>query len=47
MVYSLEANEEAENIMNDLKHYVSIQGNIVRTMKNEVNLCFYAMTKNN
>ena len=46
MVYSLEANEEADAIMNSLKHYITIQGNIVRTMKNEVSLCFYSMTKN-
>lgn len=45
MVYSIEANREAEEITHDLKHYVSIQGDIIRLMKNEVNLCYYAMTK--
>src|SRR5574343_322632 len=45
MVYSVEANKEAEDIINSLKHFISIKGNIVRTMKNEVNLCFYSMTK--
>ena len=39
------ANKEAEDIINSLKHFISIKGEIVRTMKNEVNLCFYSMTK--
>ena len=45
MVYSLEANQEAEDIINNLKHYISIQGNLVRIVKNEAFLCMYAMTK--
>lgn len=45
MVYSLEANQEAEEIINSMKHFVSIQGNIVRVVGNEAYLTFYNMTK--
>ncbi len=45
MVYSIEANQEAEEIINNLKHYISIQWNIVRTVSNEAFLCFYTMSK--
>jgi hypothetical protein len=45
MVYSLEANQEAEEIINSLKHYISIQGNLVRVVENEAFLCMYSMTK--
>lgn len=46
MVYSVEANQEAEEIMNSMKHFISIQGDIVRVVKNEGYLTFYNMTKN-
>lgn len=45
MVYSIEANQEAEEIINSLKHYLSIQGGIVRIVKNEAYLTYYNMTK--
>lgn len=45
MVYSLEANQEAEEILNDIKHYMSIQGSIIRDVGNEAYLTFYNMTK--
>lgn len=45
MVYSIEANREAEEIVNSLKHFVSIQGDIVRVIDNEAYLTFYNMTK--
>lgn len=45
MVYSIEANQEAEKIINSLKHYISIQGGIVRIVKNEAYMTWYSMTK--
>ena len=45
MVYSIEANQEAEEIINNLKHYISIQGDLVRMVKNETFLSFFCMTK--
>lgn len=45
MCYSLEANKEAEEIMNSLKHFISIQGDIVRIIENESYLTFYNMTR--
>ena len=44
MVYSLEANQEAEEIINNLKHYISIQGNLVRIVKNEAFLSYFCLT---
>lgn len=45
LVYTLEANKEAEEILQSLKHFVSIQGSIVRVIDNENYLCWYNMTK--
>lgn len=45
MLFSLEANQEAEEIINSLKHYVSIQGDIIRVVGNEAYLTFYNMTR--
>lgn len=45
MVFSIEANQEAEELINSLKHYISIQGGIVRIVKNEAYLTFYNMTR--
>ncbi len=45
MLYSIEANQEAKEILNSLKHFVSIQGDIVRVVGNEAYLTFFNMTK--
>jgi hypothetical protein len=45
MCYSVEANQEAANALNNIKHYVSIKGDIVRTLSNESYLTFYNMTR--
>lgn len=45
MVFTIEANQEAEDLINDIKHYVSIQGNLVRVLGNETYLTFYNMTR--
>lgn len=43
--FSEEANDEAFAIMNDAKHFVSISGKLMRTIKQEVYLTFYNMTR--
>ena len=45
MCFSIEANEEAAKMLEDIKHYVSIQGNLVRVLGNETFLTFYNMTR--
>jgi hypothetical protein len=45
ILFSQEANAEAESIINDVKHFVSIQGELVRNIGNEAFLTFYGMTK--
>ena len=45
ILFSLEANQEADQAMKDIKHYVSIQGNLVRVLGNEAYLTFYNMTR--
>lgn len=45
MCYTIEANEEAAEILNSLKHYMSIQGDLIRVIGNEAYLTFYNMTK--
>ena len=41
----MEANDEAAKQLHDIKHYVSIQGKLVRVLGNEAYLTFYNMTK--
>lgn len=45
MVYSLEANAEADRIMRSPLHYLSVNGNIIRDIGNEAYLSFYNMTR--
>ena len=45
ILFSIEANEEAEKQLHDIKHYVSIQGKLVRILSNEAYLSFYNMTR--
>ena len=45
MCYSEEANKEADEIMNSLKHYISTNGELVHSVKNEATLTLYNMTK--
>lgn len=45
ILYSIEANQEAAQALDDIKHYVSIQGNLVRVIGNESYLTFYNMTR--
>lgn len=44
-VFTQEANQEAEDIMFSIKHYVSINGTMMRTVGNEIFLTYYNMTK--
>lgn len=43
--FSEEANDEAYAILNDAKHFVSISGNLMRTVGNEAFLTYYNMTR--
>lgn len=45
ILFTIEANEEAEAQLNNIRHYVSIQGDLVRILGNETFLTFYNMTK--
>lgn len=45
MLFSIEANDEAEQQLNDIKHYLSIKGKLVRVLSNETYLSFYNMTR--
>jgi hypothetical protein len=45
MVYSLEANKEADEILKSIKHYISIAGSLMQVLSNESYLTFYNMTK--
>lgn len=45
MCFSIEANQEAEQKLHDINHYVSIQGKLVRVLSNEASLAFYNMTR--
>lgn len=44
-VFTTEANEEAEEIMHSVKHYVNIAGDLMRVVGNEAFLTYYNMTK--
>lgn len=45
ILFTLEANEEAEGQLNDIKHYVTINGDLARVIGNESYLTFYNMTR--
>ena len=45
MLYSIEANEEAAQSLESIRHYITIQGNLIRVLKNEAYLTFYNMTR--
>ena len=45
ILFSLEANQEAAEMLENIKHYVSIQGKLVRVLGNETYLTFYNMTR--
>jgi len=45
MVYSLEANQEAEEIAHSPKNFLSISGGLLRKIKNEAYLTFFNMTR--
>lgn len=45
ILFSIEANEEAEQQINDIKQYLSIKGKLVRVLSNETYLSFYNMTR--
>ena len=42
--FSVDANEECEEIMNSLKFYLNAQGTLIRTIGNEAYLTLYGMT---
>lgn len=43
--YTEEANQEAEQMLHSLKHYISLKGSLVRKIGNEAYLTFYNMTR--
>ena len=45
MVFSLEANEEAEETLKNIKHYLTINGDLARVIGNEAYLTFYNMIR--
>lgn len=45
MVYSEEANVEAENFLFSMTNYMTIAGSMIRSLGNESILCMYTMTK--
>ena len=45
MVFSVEANEEAEEKIMNLTNYMTINGNLIRVLGNESTLCLYNMTR--
>lgn len=45
ILFSIEANEEAAQQLKDIKHYLTIQGNLIRVLGNETYLTFYNMTR--
>ena len=45
MVYTQEANAEAEKLLHSAKHYLREDGSLVRECKNETYMTFYNMTK--
>lgn len=45
ILFTIEANDEAARQLDEIRHYVSIQGNLVRVLGNETFLTFYNMTR--
>lgn len=45
MVFTQEANQEAEKLINDKKYFVDTKGRLLRVVENEAYLTFYSMTK--
>lgn len=45
ILFTIEANDEAAKQLSDIKHYMSIQGKLVRVLGNEAYLSFYNMTR--
>lgn len=45
ILFTLEANEEAEKQLHEIKHYVTINGDLARVVGNESYLTFYNMTR--
>lgn len=45
MMFTQEANAEAEEIMKSLKHFVTVKGKLIRIVENEAFLTFYNMTR--
>lgn len=45
MLFTLEANEEAEKQLHEIKHYVTVNGELARVIGNESYLTFYNMTR--
>lgn len=45
ILFSIEANDEADEQLNAIKNYVTIQGKLVKTVGNESILTFYNMTR--
>lgn len=45
LLYSIEANQEAAEMIHDIKHYVSVQGKMIRVLSNEASLMMYNLTR--
>lgn len=45
ILFTMEANQEAKEMMEEIKHYVSVAGKLVRVLGNETYLSFYNMTR--
>ena len=45
LMFTQEANAEAEDIMKSLKHFITVKGKLIRVVENEAFLTFYNMTK--
>lgn len=45
ILFSIEANEEADEQLNSLRQYITIQGELVKILSNESILSFYNMTR--
>ena len=45
ILFTMEANQEAKEMMEEIKHYVSVAGKLVRVLGNETYLSSYNMTR--
>lgn len=45
LLFTLEANEETEEKIHSLTHYLTVNGDLIRTLGNEALLCMYNMTR--